>query len=313
MKRITVILPVYNEEANLKSTYSGLHGLADSLREYDWTFLFVNDGSSDGSLEVLRSLREGDSRVNILSLSRNFGKENAMLAGMDYCDADAAIIMDSDGQHSLDVVPEMIGYWEEDYEDIYAMRRSRDTDSRVRRSLSRLYYRLLARISDTLVLPGAGDFRLLDRRCVAAVRSLRESNRYTKGLFAWIGFRKKGIYYNVAPREGGKSSFSYVSLLRLALDGITSSTTFPLKLASLTGIIVSLISFVYLIWVLVKTIMWGDPVQGFPTLICVILFMGGLQLLSLGVIGEYVGRIFTESKRRPPYIADSLNGSKIMP
>lgn len=311
MKKITIIIPAYNEEANLTTTYSSIVALIDNMPQWEWSMLFVNDGSADSTLDILNALHDEDSRVNVLSLSRNFGKENAMLAGMDYFDADAAIIMDADGQHSLDVIPEMLTLWEEGYDDVYAVRRTRDTDSALRRMLSKTYYRLLGKLSDTEVLPNAGDYRLLDRRCIKAIRNLRESNRYTKGLYTWVGFKKKAVYFTVIEREGGKSSFSYSRLFRLAIDGITSSTTFPLKLASIAGIIVSVFAFLYMAYIIIKTIIYSEPVQGFPTLICTILFMGGVQLLSIGIIGEYIGRIFMETKRRPPYVADLFNKKKI--
>lgn len=304
-------MPAYNEAANLESTYRATAQVLDSLEGYRWDMTIVDDGSTDNTAEVLQRLRDADQRVGSVSLSRNFGKEIALLAAMDHLeDADAVVIMDADGQHTPQVVPEMISWWEQGYDDVYAMRRDRRSDSALRRWLSKGYYGMLRRMSDTEVLPGSGDFRLLDRRCVAAIRQCRESNRYTKGLYSWIGFKKKGIDYSPEERAGGKSTFSYGRLFKLACDGITSSSTMPLRLASVSGGIVSALAFVYMAYIILKTMLYGEPVQGFPTLICVILFMGGIQLLCIGLIGEYVGRIFIETKRRPPYIVDRINGKK---
>lgn len=310
MKKISILIPAYNEEATLWHTYRSICIVIDRIADYNWDFVFVDDGSSDHTLQILEEIRTTDRRVNILSLSRNFGKENAMLAGMDFADGDAVLIMDADGQHSLDILPQMVEEWENGADDVYAMRRERDTDGPMRRLLSRLYYRLLQSVSDINILPGAGDYRLLDHRCVEAISSMREANRYTKGLYCWIGFKKKGISYDHLPRTAGKSNFSYIRLFNLAINGITSHTVSPLRISSLIGCIVSVLAFVYLIYTVAKTLIYGEPVQGYPTIISAILFLGGLQLLSIGIIGEYLGRLFIESKHRPLYIIDKLNGEK---
>lgn len=326
MKRITILVPAYNESANLERLIGELDRLskgevvpvtevegfvAPDLKGYEWEFLFVNDGSRDNTLDLLRMYRRADERVNIVNLSRNFGKENAMLAGMDYAKGDAVIIIDADLQDPLEVIPEMIYWWERGYDDVYGRRKTRGRESFVRKQLSLAFYALLQKTTRIEILQNVGDFRLLDRRVVAAIAKLRETQRYTKGLFCWVGYNKKEVLFDRASREGGVSSFNLRSLFNLAIEGITCFTTSPLRIASVGGIVISLLSLLYIVWIVVKTLIWGDPVQGFPTLICVILFMGGIQLLSIGVIGEYIARIFNETKERPVYIAESYNEEKL--
>ncbi len=306
MKHVTILIPCYNEEASLPLLYDKLAELGNDAR-YTWEFLFINDGSKDGSLAVLKDLAENDTRVKFISLSRNFGKENAMLAGFDFATGDCMIIMDADLQHPPMLIPEMLRLWEEGYEDVYARRKDRETDSWMRRKLSEHYYRLLQKVSNVDILPNVGDFRLLDRKCINALKQLRETERYTKGMYCWIGFNKTELEYEVAERIAGKSSFSYRKLVKLAVNGFTSYTTAPLRISAYVGLAVSLLSFVLMLIFLIKALIYGDPVQGFPTLITVILFLGGVQLLSLGIIGEYLGKVFNETKHRPAYIISESN------
>jgi glycosyltransferase involved in cell wall biosynthesis len=312
-KKITILVPVYNEEASIGRLYDALSSLMadEGLSRYDWELLFVNDGSGDASLPSLLALRDGDDRVNVLSLSRNFGKENALLAGLDYAGGDAVIIMDADLQDPVGIVPAMVEAWEQGWDDVYGRRRDRGGESWARRRLSLAYYSMLQRLANIDVLPNVGDFRLLDRRCVDALRRLRETQRYSKGLFCWIGFNKKEIIFDRESRRQGRSSFSMRKLFNLAIEGITGYTTSPLRLSTIVGFVVSLIAFVYLAVILGKTLLWGEPVQGYPSLMCVILFLGGCQLIAIGIIGEYVGRIFNETKNRPAYIPDTYNGRKV--
>lgn len=311
-RKITVLSPVYNEEASLRRLYDAVSGMFDAPggpgERYDLELLLVDDGSCDRSAEVMKALREADPRVCTLSLSRNFGKEAALLAGFDYASGDAVVIMDADLQHPVEAVPRMIAEWEAGYDDVYGRRLSRGKESWLRRRLSRAYYSMLQKSSRIDVLPDVGDFRLLDRRCVDALRQLRETQRYTKGLYCWVGYRKKDVPFETADRSEGKSSFSLGGLVNLAVDGITGFTTAPLRFATILGLVVSILSFVYLAVILTKTILWGEPVRGFPTIICAVLFLGGCQLIALGIIGEYIGRIFNETKSRPVYIAESYNG-----
>lgn len=311
-KSITILVPAYNEAERLPALADAVAAMMDSgglSARYDWQLLVVDDGSRDDTREVLRRVRERDAHVAYVSLSRNFGKENAMLAGMDFATGDCVVIMDADLQHPVDTIPEMVRCWEEGYDDVYGRRMSRGREPLLRRKLSLAYYRLLQRSTSIEILENVGDFRLLDRRCVDALRSMRENQRNTKGLFCWIGFRKKGVDYVTADNEAGrKSRFGLMRLINLAVDGITGFSTAPLRFATVMGVLASVASFVYLIATLVKTLVWGEAVQGYPTIVCLILFLGGCQLLAIGIIGEYIGRIFNEVKHRPPYIVDSING-----
>ncbi len=311
MKKITLLIPAYNEELSLPSLYKELVGLMDNQPNYEWEVLFVNDGSKDKTLECIKELRVSDKRINYVDLSRNFGKERAMLAGFDYATGDATVIMDADLQDPPSLIPEMIKYWEEGYDDVYALRKDRGKESWLRKKLSLAFYDILQRSTRIEVLPNVGDFRLLDRSCIEALRKLRESERYTKGMFCWIGFRKKEIKFDRGNRTAGNSSWNFFSLFGLAIEGITSFTTVPLRFATIMGVIVSLTSFIYIMYIILKVFLWGEPVQGYPSMMCVILFLGGVQLLSLGIIGEYLSRVFCESKNRPTYIARDYNGEKI--
>ena len=308
MKKVTILIPCYNEEQSLPLLYPQLVALADSHPEYNWELLFVNDGSKDHTLTILRQLRQQDSRICYIDLSRNFGKEAAMLAGFDYATGDCMVIMDADLQDPPELVTQMLAYWEEGYDDVYAKRTTRGKESWLRKTLTMTYYHLLQHTSRIDILENVGDFRLLDRKCIEALKELRESERYTKGMFCWIGFNKKEILFNRGDRAYGNSSFNFIKLFNLAIEGITSFTTSPLRISSILGIIISIIAFIYMCYILTKTLIWGDPVQGFPTLIVIILFLGGVQLLSLGIIGEYLARIFNETKNRPIYVVKEYKG-----
>lgn len=309
-KKVSLLIPAYNESGNLGRLKEALDGLAASNDAYDWEFLFVNDGSSDGTLDILRAMRRADARVSVVNLSRNFGKENALLAGMDYASGDAVVIMDADLQHPVEVIPEMLHWWEQGYEDVYGRRRERGRESWLRRRMSLAFYSMLQGTTRIEVLQNVGDFRLLDRKVVRAICSLRETQRYTKGLYCWVGYNKKEVLFDQCDRNAGKSSFNFRSLLNLAIEGITCYTTAPLRIASVVGSLVSLAAFCYLIYVVAKTLIFGER-AGLSTLLCCILLLGGMQLLALGIIGEYIGRIFSETKQRPPYIVESFNEEKL--
>lgn len=284
--------------------------MSQVLREnpgYDWEFLFVNDGSTDNSLQQMIRLRNEDSRYNYIDLSRNYGKEIGMMAGFDYATGDALIIMDSDMQHPVDVIPEMLSWWEKGYDDVYA-ERTASKETWFKRKTSQWYYSLLQRLTRVPIQKNTGDFRLLDRSCVEALKSMRETERNTKGMYSWIGFRKKGIVYQQKERKAGETKWSTKALLSLAMNGILSYTIAPLRIASLMGLMVSMIAFIYLVYILVTTMVYGEPVAGYPTIMVTVLFLGGVQLLCLGIIGEYLGRIFNEVKGRPGYFINSYNG-----
>lgn len=302
MKKVTILIPCYNEETSLPLMYDALCKLAAGSPNYEWEFLFINDGSRDRTLGIIKELRAGDKRVCYVDLSRNFGKEAAMLAGFDYATGDCMVIIDADLQHPPTLIPEMLEWWEQGYDDVYAKRRERGKESWLRKKLSLAYYRLLQHTTRIEILPNVGDFRLLDRRCIEALRQLRESERYTKGMFCWIGFRKKEILFDQGDRVAGVSSWKMSGLFKLAVEGITSYTTAPLRISTIFGFTISAAAFVYMLFILVRTLIYGDEVQGFPTLIIIILFLGGIQLLCVGIIGEYVARIFNETKGRPVYI-----------
>ncbi len=301
-KRVSIVIPMYNEQEALPALRESLESLMSTWPQVDWEVMAVNDGSRDNTLVMLRQWRADDPRVHFIDLSRNFGKERAMMAGLAHASGDAVVIIDADLQDPPEMIPEMISWWQQGYDDIYARRRDRGQESWLRRNLSLAYYKLLSRITSMEVLQNTGDFRLLDRRCVDALNSLPETERYTKGLFSWIGFKKKELQFDRNDRVAGKSHWSMAKLISLGMDGITSSTTRPLKVASILGLIISAVAFVYMVWIVIKTLVLGESVQGFPTLMVTILFLGGVQLLTIGIIGEYVGRIFNETKHRPPYI-----------
>lgn len=303
-KLITILTPAYNEEAALPLFYEEVRRVTDSLADrYDFEFMWVNDGSRDGTLDVMRNLREKDGRIKIVDLSRNYGKETGMLAGFDHSSGDAVITIDADLQEPPSAIPAMLEKWEEGYMDVYGRRRS-SQQSRKKRITSRMYHSLLDHISDIKLSDDAGDFRLLDRLCVDALCSMRESQRYTKGMYDWIGFSKAPVDIDIAKRVAGKSKFTFGKLLHLAADGIMAHSVLPLRMASYAGIVVSISAFVFLIYVVAKAMILGDPVAGYPSLMAVILFIGGSVLLALGIIGEYLGRIYLETKRRPIYFTN---------
>ena len=281
MKKVSVIIPCFNEQDNIAGLYEALRTLFAQNAQYEWEAIMIDDGSCDGTLSEIKRINRTDRRIRY---------------------GDCAVIMDADLQHPPSLIPMMLRHWEEGFDDVYAERRNRGRESWLRRRLSMAYYRMLQRMAKIEILPNVGDFRLLDRKCIDSMRRLRETQRYTKGLYCWIGFRKKKIVFDQGDRVNGCSSFSYMRLFDLAVEGITSYTTAPLRISTWVGILVSFVAFIYMCYVLVKTMAVGDPVQGYPTLIIVILFLGGIQLLSLGIIGEYLGRVFNETKRRPPYI-----------
>lgn len=291
--------------------YDALKTLMDADTDYDWEVLFVNDGSCDRTLPILRELRKHDVRINYVNLSRNFGKENAMLAGFDYVTGDCMVILDADLQDPPSLIPDMLKYWEEGYQDVYAKRADRGRESWIRKRFSLLFYRILESTTRFEVLQNVGDFRLLDHRCIRALRQLRETERYTKGMFCWIGYRKKEIVFNRQDRVAGQSNWNFWSLFNLAIEGITSFTTAPLRFASVMGFFIAFCAFLYALYFVSKALIWGDPIQGFTTLVTVMLFLGGIQLLCIGILGEYIGRIFNESKRRPVYLVDEYNGEEV--
>lgn len=309
MKSITILLPAYNEEESIGLIERSMDRVAKENPNYKWEFLLINDGSSDRTLSEMIKLHQKDNRFSYLDLSRNYGKEIAMMAGFDYVDSDAVIIMDADMQHPITVIPEMLSYWEEGYDDVYAQRK-KSKETWFKRRSSWVYYRLLQRMTRIPIPKDAGDFRLLDRTCIEALKRMRETERNTKGMYSWIGFKKKAILYVQEERQNGTTKWSFLSLLNLAVNGITSFTTAPLRIASVLGIVVSLLAFIYLVYIIFVTLVYGEDTQGYPTIMVTILFLGGIQLISLGIIGEYLGKVFNEVKRRPGYFVNDYNGNR---
>lgn len=306
-KLVSIVVPCYNEQESLPYLYDAVNNIMVGLPQYRWELLFVNDGSRDHTMSIIRDLAKNDSRVSFVDLSRNFGKENAMLAGFDYVRGDCMVLMDADLQDPPTLIPTMLEYWEQGYDDVYAKRRDRGKESWLRKRFSLLFYWLLDKSTRFEVLKNVGDFRLLDRRCIDALRLLRESERYTKGLFCWIGYRKKEIIFDRSDRQHGLSHWNFFQLAGLAVEGLTSFTVSPLRWATYIGGLIGLGAIVYLVWTLVKVAIWGDPVAGFPTLISVILFLGASQLIAIGILGEYLGKIFNESKHRPVYLVEEYH------
>jgi len=309
MKKVTILLPAYNEEASFQLIRQNMNQVLTDNPSYEWEFLLVNDGSTDNTLQQMIRLHEEDHHYSYIDLSRNYGKEIAMMAGFDYADCDALIIMDADMQHPINVIPDMLKYWEEGYDDVYAQRQG-SKESWIKRKTSHWYYKILQSTTKVPIQKDTGDFRLLDKSCIEALRQMRESERNTKGMYSWIGFRKKGIFYQQQERQEGVSKWNTFSLINLAINGITSFTTAPLRIASFMGVIVSVVAFFYLIYIIIVTNFFGEPVQGYPTIMVTMLFLGGVQLLSLGIIGEYLGRVFNEVKGRPGYFVNSYNGKR---
>ncbi|MED4071383.1 glycosyltransferase family 2 protein [Priestia endophytica] len=312
MKTISIMIPAYNEEDVLEQLYEKLTFVIEAIPNYDFELLFINDGSKDRTLEIIKEMRETDHRISYVDLSRNFGKEIGMMAGFDYAKGDAVIIIDADLQDPPELIPEMIKYWEQGYDDVFAKRRSRAGETWVKKWTAKTFYRVLQKITKIPVQENTGDFRLLDRRCIEALRTLRETQRYTKGMFSWIGYNKKEILFDRNPRAAGETKWNYKKLMDLAIEGITSFTTAPLRLSTYFGFTISLCAFIYMIFIIVKTLVIGEMVQGYPSLMTVMLFLGGIQLISLGIIGEYLGKIFTETKHRPLYFVDEYNNEKVM-
>jgi glycosyltransferase involved in cell wall biosynthesis len=305
---LSIVCPAFNEEANIAALHAAVHRVMTAEGQ-PFECVFVNDGSVDGTLASMREVRAHHPNTTIVDLSRNFGKEVAMTAGLDHARGDAVVIIDADLQHPPETIPALIEGWREGYEVVYGRRRGRERDSWWRRAPTRLFYRLMHRFSDVTIPDDAGDFRLLSRKAVNAVIALREHHRFMKGVFAWVGFPSKAIAFDVVRRERGASTFNFWRLWNFSLEGITSHTLAPLKASTYIGLVVATFAFLYGGYIIAKTILLGDPVPGFPTVVTLMLFLGGVQLIVLGVIGEYLGRVFVETKNRPLYFANVVEQS----
>lgn len=306
---LSIVVPAYNEEAVLPSFHERVCRVIDRI-DGPVEIIYVNDGSIDASLEMMMGLRTRDSRVGVVNLSRNFGKEIAMSAGLDHSRGKAVVVIDADLQDPPELIPELLAQFHEGYDVVYATRRQRSGETAFKKLSAKYFYRTIRSISTIDIPADTGDFRLLSRRAVDALCRLREQHRFMKGLFCWIGYRQTSVLYDRDPRESGTTKWNYWKLWNFAIEGITSFSIAPLKMASYLGIGTAVAAFVYALWIIYKTLRFGDPVAGYPSMMAVILFLGGVQLATLGIIGEYVGRVFNETKQRPLYFAESFHPSK---
>ena len=298
---LSFVIPFYNEAANVTNLYERLRAVMANRSE-SWECVCVNDGSTDGTLEALMALHTQDARIRVIDLSRNFGKEAALTAGLDYAQGQAAIPLDADLQDPPELIPALVEKWQEGFDVVNAVRLSREGESWAKRASAHAFYRVFNRISTVSIPEDTGDFRLLSRPVLDVLRALPERRRFMKGLFAWVGFKSTSVPYHRAPRHGGQTAWSYWRLWRLALEGILSFSEAPLRVASYLGFLVSTLSFLYTLDLLVQTLLFGNSVKGYPSLMVALLFLGGVQLMALGVIGEYLGRVYDEGKGRPVYV-----------
>ena len=298
----SVVVPAFNEAECIAEFHRRLAAVMRPLGS--WEAVYVNDGSTDTTLDVLRALRAAEPRVAIVNLSRNFGKEIATTAGLDHAAGAAVIVIDADLQDPPEAIPALVAAWRRGFDTVYAQRRVRAGETRLKRVTAHLFYRLMQRTGPVKLPADVGDFRLMSRRVVDAVRQLREQHRFMKGIFAWVGFPSCAVPYDRAPRHAGRTKWNLWRLWNLALEGVTSFTLMPLRVATYLGLTVAALAVIYAAQVVVKTLLIGNPVAGYPSLMTVVLFLGGVQLVTLGVIGEYLGRVFNETKQRPLYLVE---------
>ena len=303
MPEISIVVPCYNEEASLPLFYREITRVAAEMDYADFEFVFIDDGSEDNTLPTLRRLAAADRRVRFVSFSRNFGKEAGMLAGLEAATGDYVALMDADLQDPPALLPELYKAVTEEGYDCAAIRRTtREDEPPIRSFCARMFYKIINKISDADIVDGARDYRLMRRSMVDAILSLREYNRFSKGIFGWVGFKTKWVPYVNVERVAGETKWSFWKLFRYSLEGIVAFSTVPLALASVLGVLVCLAAFVFVVVVLVKTLAFGDPVGGWPSMMCVILFLGGVQLLCIGILGQYLSKTYLETKRRPVYL-----------
>lgn len=310
MKKISIIVPAYNEEEALPFLFERLNKFMDSMPAYEFEILFVNDGSRDNTINLIKSYREQDARYSYVDFSRNFGKEIAMMAGLDYATGDAVVFIDADLQDPPELIEELIKYWEEGYDDVYAKRTSREGETFLKKFTAKMYYKLLQKMTRVPIQRDTGDFRLLDRRCVNALKQMKEYQRNTKSLFSWIGYKKKEVLYDRDARVAGKTKWNYLKLINLAIDGITSFTMLPLRISTILSVPTLISAAVYFIYMVVNGIVIDTFPDNSQILIFLMLFFSGLILLMIGIVGEYLGRIFNETKGRPLYFVNEYNGQR---
>lgn len=300
---ISVVVPAYNEQEVLPEFHRRLTAVLGGL-PFVKNIVYVNDGSSDDTLAVLENIRLADTSVAVVDLSRNFGKEIALTAGLDYATGDAVVVIDADLQDPPELIPELLRHWQAGCDVVYAKRIRREGETLLKRTTAYLFYRVMQGVSRVKIPEDTGDFRLLSRRAVESLRSLREQHRFMKGLFTWIGYRQQAVPYQRDSRFAGETKWNYWKLWNFALEGITSFTIAPLRIATYAGLATALGAFAYGTFIIIRTLLYGNPVAGYPSLLTVILFLGGVQLTATGVLGEYVGRIFNETKQRPLYFVN---------
>ncbi|MHB0889017.1 glycosyltransferase family 2 protein [Acidithiobacillus sp.] len=305
---ISLIIPCHDEADNIAALHERVCTVMNEIGE-PWEMLCVNDGSRDDTLVRLLALHREDPRVVVIDFSRKFGKEAALTAGLDHACGDAAIPLDADLQDPPELIPELLAKWREGFEVVNAVRITRDGESWFKRSSAHLFYRVINRLSNVDMPPDTGDFRLISRPALEALKQLPERRRFMKGLFAWVGFRSTNVYYHREPRHAGKTKWNYWRLWNFAVEGITSFSQVPLQLASYLGFTVSFLALLYAAWLIIQTLVYGNSVKGYPSMMVTLLFLGGIQLMALGVIGEYLGRIYEESKQRPVYLVRQAWGN----
>ncbi len=306
---LTVVVAAYNEATNIPLLHPRIIAVLDTLQDLETRVLYVDDGSSDATWELLSGLVAAAPRVGAIRLSRNFGKEIAITAALDNVRDGAVVLLDADGQDPPELIPQFVAQWRAGYDNVFGTRVLREGEGWFKRAAAASFYRVIGRLSHTPIPADTGDFRLLSPRALLALRQLRERHRFMKGLFGWVGFRQVALPYRRAPRLSGRSKFTVWRLWNFALDGITSFSTAPLRAATYLGLATALFAFVFGLWVVIKAALMGDPVAGWPTMMAVILFLGGVQLIALGMIGEYLGRLYDESKQRPLYLVDTHLGA----
>ncbi|MGG5812407.1 glycosyltransferase family 2 protein [Falsiroseomonas sp. CW058] len=310
---LSVVVPAYNEQEVLEAFHARLAPVMEAIG-LPWEVVYVNDGSRDATLSVMLGLQAADPRVAVVNLSRNFGKEIALTAGLDHAAArDAVVVIDADLQDPPEVIPDLVAAWRGQGVDIaYAQRRVREGETWLKKATAAAFYRVMQRIGGKVQLPpNTGDFRLMSRRALDALLSLREQHRFMKGLFAWVGFPSAAVLYDRAPRAAGETKWNYWKLWNLSLEGITSFTVGPLKIATYLGLATAVFAAFYAGLIVLRTLIWGNPVAGYPSLMAVVLFLGGIQLMTLGIIGEYLGRVFNETKGRPLYLVERHRPSRV--
>lgn len=305
---ITVIVPCYNEQESVELFYREMNTVMQRMKEQDFELIFVDDGSKDQTLSIVKNLSDKDCRVKYLSFSRNFGKESAIYAGLEHAHGDYVVLMDADLQDPPKLLPEMFRYVkEEGYDSVATRRVTRKGEPVIRSFFARQFYKIMNRISSTDIVDGARDYRLMNRKFVNALLELKEYNRFSKGLFGWVGFKTKWLEYENVNRVAGETKWSFWKLLLYSIEGIVAFSTMPLLIAAVTGIIFCCLAMIFVIVIIVRTIIFDDPVSGWPSMVCIMLFLGGLQLFCIGILGEYFAKIYMEVKNRPKYLLEETN------